>query len=109
MEKWREVFIKKLETKAFIGSEFLEGFEPTLDDEKKTIEAIDKDIVAGQLVWHWYNMKDEGCYYSDLKEFKPAYKSVANNLLKKHFTKNDFPEFYLTLDVSIEDEIVQLV
>ena len=110
MEKWRKVYFKKLKTKAFSKVNFGPTFQAVLEDENKSHKTIDKSTVANQIVWHWERINDRGDMLSvDIKnKDKYNFKSVANNILKKYFTKDDFDDFYLSLRVKIIDNLVQL-
>lgn len=110
MKKWREVYLRKIKTKAFNESDFLGAFQAVLDDERATHKTIGKGKVADQLIWHWDYLNDSGHSDYDLpNRVKQNYKSVANHFLKNHFETDDFTDWYLDLGcVKVEGEIVKL-
>jgi len=108
VEKWREVYLRKIKTKAFNKSDFIGAFEAVLEDEETTHENIDKRFVGDQIIWHWECLNDKGHADYDLPSgVKLNYKNVANHLLRNYFVKEDFTDWYLGLGcVKIEEDII---
>lgn len=108
MEKWREVYLRKIKTKAFRESGFLENFKAVLKEKNKTHKTIDKEVIGNQLLWYWKCLNDKSHVdYNASSHVKLNYKNVANHLLRNYFVQDDFEDSYLNLDcVKIEEDII---
>lgn len=101
MEEWREVFKKKLKTKAFCDTDFTYFIENLMEKEDKTIDNISLEKVIEEIIWHWNGRLN--AYSSMLSGHicgvdKGNFKRVANNFLKRYSREVE--------DIRLEGEVI---